>query len=530
MLLLFFFVLTEPTLGAEVRTQTPGFVQSQTVGFGVLNLIVLCLYPLVMLLIGWWCARKVTNDDDFFRAGQQIPWWAAGLSIYATMLSSITFMAIPAKAYATDWWFTLNTASIVILAPVVVYVFLPFFRQLNLTCAYEYLELRFNLSMRLFGSASFIIFQIARTGIVLYLPALAMSTVSNLDISVCIICMGLLTIAITFLGGMEAVIWTDVAQTIILLTAALLSLIVILCRLDGSLLHNLEIAAEAGKFYPPISFAWDWSQETFWVILIGNCFTTLSSYTSNQEVIQRFMTTSSEREAARAIWTNAILSIPSALSFFAVGTALFLFYHQFPGRLSSLPRTDAIFPYFMVHELPSGLAGFVVAGIFAAAQPTSSLNSVATAVVTDFFQRANPAMGAIERVKLGRIATVITGILGMSVALIMNRYPIESLWMLWLNTIGLTTGIVAGLFSLGILTQRATGFGAVCGVITSILVMTYAAMFSELHALMYGCLAVISTFVGGYAFSLLSSQPSKSLQGLTIYTLKSAARPAETAN
>jgi SSS family transporter len=472
-----------------------------------------------MLGIGFWSTRKAKDAEGFFRGGQRIPWWAAGLSIYATMLSSITFMAIPAKGYISNWWFILNQVSVLLLAPVIIAVFLPFFRQLNLTSAYEYLELRFNLIVRLFGSASFIVFQIARTGIVLYLPALALSTVSSIDTTTCIVGMTMLTITVTFFGGMEAVIWTDVAQTLILLAAAALSLIVILTQLDGSLLENVQHAASRGKFFPEIPWTPQFGVESGWVLVLGTAFATLISYTSNQEVVQRFMTTRDEKEAGRAIWVNALLSLPSGMLFFAVGTALFLFYEQHPARLDpTLNRNEMIFPFFMVQELPPGLAGFVVAGIFAAAQPTSSLNSVATAVVADFYQRLRPAASATARVRVGRAATVVTGVLGMSVALMMEHYPVESLWELFLNVLGLTTGILAGLFSLGILTRRAHGGGAIVGVMASAAAVWAASRTGELHSLMYGVVAVSVCFTAGYVFSLLLPGRSTDLTGLTVYT------------
>ena len=505
--------------GVRTTTVWSGQLVPQQAAFGLLNLSVLGVYPLIMLGIGVWCSRKSKDAEGFFRGGQQIPWWAAGLSIYATMLSSITFMAIPAKAYFSNWWFILSQVSVIILAPVIIAVYLPFFRQLNLTSAYEYLEHRFNLAVRLFGSASFIAFQIARTGIVLYLPALALSTVSSIDTTTCIVGMTLLTIAVTFFGGMEAVIWTDVAQSIILLAAAALSLVVILMQLDGSLFDSVRVAAHDGKFLPQIPVSTDFAVESVWVLVLGTFFATLISYTSNQEVVQRFMTTSDEKQAARAIWVNALLSLPSGILFFALGTALYLFYQQFPTRLDpTLSRNDAIYPFFMVHELPPGLAGFVVAGIFAAAQPTSSLNSVATAVVTDFYQRMRPAASPAGRVRVGRIATIVTGLCGMTVALTMEQFPVESLWELFLNVLGLTTGILAGLFSLGILTRRAHGTGAILGVVASGASMWAVSEYGDVHALMYGCLAVVICFVAGYLFSLITPCRKKPLEGLTIHT------------
>jgi Na+/proline symporter len=254
-------------------------------------------------------------------------------------------------------------------------------------------------------------------------------------------------------------------------------------------------------------------------------FSSLISYTSNQEVVQRYMSTQDERGAARAIWLNALLSVPAGALFFAVGTALFLFYQQLPTRLDpSLSRNDAIFPYFMVQELPVGVAGFVVAGIFAAAQPTSGLNSVAAAVVTDFYRRTRPQATSQSLVRVGRFATVATGVLGVAAALIMNRYPVQSLWEFFLNTLGLTTGILAGLFSLGILTRRGTAAGALLGIAASAVTLWATATYGQIHPLMYGCVSVVSSFVGGYLFSLLGPRSTKDLSRLTIHTASAPLR------
>jgi len=501
-------------------------VEPRRADFGWLNLLTLGLYPVLMLTIGWRCAGASQTGDEFFRGGRRIPWWAAGLSIYATMLSSITFMAIPAKAYATDWGFFLNYASLLLLAPLIIAVYLPFFRRLNVTSAYEYLEKRFNLAVRLFGSASFIVFQVARTGIVLFLPALALATVSDLDISVCIVGMTVLSILLTVFGGMEAVIWTDVAQSIILLLAALVALLVILARLTGSPGDWYASAAADGKFFGALSWSADLTLATVWVIFFGQLFTNFISYTSNQEVVQRYLTTRDEKQAARAIWANALLSLPSGVLFFAVGTALFVYYQQHPARLDpTLDRGDAIFPYFMMHELPAGMAGFVVAGIFAAAQPTSGLNSAATAFVTDFYARLLPGANDAARLRAGRVATVIVGILGMTVALTMVRYPVESLWELFLNLLGLTTGMLAGLFALGIFTRRAHGTGAILGVLCAAAVLAFVVGQTRLYPLLYGGVAVLTSCGVGYLCSLILPGPAKALEGLTIFTLARSPSP-----
>ena len=184
-------------------------------GFGAVDAAVLALYLIGLVAIGLRFQKRSESTDDFFLAGRRIPWWAAGISIFATQLSAITFVATPAVAYATDWLVLPGKAMILAMAPVVVLLYLPFFRRLDVTTAYEYLERRFSLSVRLFGSASFVAFQLLRMAIVIFLPALALASITGIDVYVCVAVMGVLATLYTVLGGMEAVVWTDVLQTVV---------------------------------------------------------------------------------------------------------------------------------------------------------------------------------------------------------------------------------------------------------------------------------------------------------------------------
>jgi solute:Na+ symporter, SSS family len=488
--------------GARTAAVWEADIVGKRAQFSWLNIATLLAYPLCMLSIAWISATRNKNTSDYFKASGRIPWWAAGISIYATMLSSITFIAVPAKAFSTDWAYSLGYLTLVLLAPVIISFYLPFFRRLNLTSIYEYLELRFNLFIRLFGAASFIAFQIGRTGIVLFLPALALSTVSDINLDWCIVGMTLLTIAVTVYGGMEAVIWTDVAQTVILFGAIAASLIVLMLRIDGGFTAIVDIAQAEGKFFAEIPWSAELTVATGWVVVVGMGFNNLISYTSNQEVVQRYLTTPDERAAGRAVWTNAIFSLLSGLLFFGVGTALFVFYRQYPQLLDPTIQNDAIFPLFMLQELPVGVAGLVVAGIFAAAQPTSGLNSTAAVVVTDVYRRLRRNTSDHEALVVGRLATVATGLLGMSVALIASRLDIRSIWDLFLDILGLTSGVLAGLFTLGMLTRRANSFGATLGLIIGLATVLVARGFSTLHPLLYGAIGVLCTFIAGYLCSL----------------------------
>lgn len=492
----------EPQPGIQPAPVWEASIVGRRANFSWINITTLLAYPLCMLAIAWFTAARTKNTSDYFKASGRIPWWAAGISIYATMLSSITFIAVPAKAFSTDWGYSLGYLTLVLLAPVVTSFYLPFFRRLNVISIYEYLELRFNLFIRLFGAASFVAFQIGRTGIVLFLPALALSTVSDINLDWCIVCMTLLTIALTVYGGMETVIWTDVAQTAILFGSIAASLIVLMLRIDGGLFAAVDIARAEGKFLSEVPWTLELSAATGWVVVVGMAFNNLISYTSNQEVVQRYLTTPNERAAGRAVWTNAFFSLASGFLFFGVGTALYVFYRQYPQRLDPTIQNDAIFPLFMLQELPVGVAGLVVAGIFAAAQPTSGLNSTAAVVVTDFYRRLRRHTSDHEALVVGRLVTIATGLLGMSVALVASRLDIRSIWDLFLDILGLTSGVLAGLFTLGMLTRRANGFGATLGLIIGLATVLLARGYSSLHPLLYGAIGVLCTFFAGYLCSL----------------------------
>ena len=519
------FVVPSGEVRPGVRTRV---VRLLSVGpakasFGWINYLTLGVYPLIMLGISYLVGKKRTSDE-FFRGGRRIPWWAAGMSIYATMLSSITYMAIPAKAYATDWAYAVGVFATIAVTPVVAYVYLPFFRQLNLTSAYEYLERRFNLATRWFGSVAFLVLQLGRTAIVLYLPSLALATVTQIDVVTCVLMMGAISILMTFLGGVEAVVWTDVAQTLILLAGAGLSLAFIVFRSDLTLGQMFETAVAHDKFFQSASWNWDWTAATLSVIFVGTFLSNLIPYTASQDVIQRYLTTRDEKQAARAIMANAALTLPTSVLFFALGTALFVFYRTLPTRLDPTVATDAVFPLFMVRELPAGMAGLVVAGIFAAAQPTSNLNSMATAVVADFYQRSRPDAPDAKVLRLAQQLTVLFGVIGTAVAVALAKMQMTSLWDLFMQVIGLSGGSLAGLFALGIFTTRGNGRGALVGAVAGAVVLYFVQHHTRVTFFLYGGIGIVACFVVGYVASLLLPGTGRSLEGLTIYTIRSVNR------
>jgi solute:Na+ symporter, SSS family len=454
--------------------------------------------------MGWFFSKRQKNTDDYFKGGGRVPWWAAGLSIFGTALSAITFMAIPAKTFATDWSYFMLNMTIIMVAPIIVFVFIPFYRKMNITTAYEYLEARFNIVVRLIGSLSFILFQVGRMGVVMFLPSIALNVVTGIDIFVCIGLMGIISLVYTMLGGIEAVIWTDVMQVIVLLGGALLSLVLIVIAVDGGFVSIVETAVENHKF-KVIDLTWSLKQPTVWVMLLGGIFANITTYGTDQTMVQRYLTTKSEKAAKKSVWTNAFLTIPATMIFFFVGTALFAFYKYFPHELNpTFQNNDAIFPWYIASQLPAGISGLLIAGIFAAAMSSlsSSMNSAATAYATDIHFRFNWGI-KVGGLRIARIATLIIGLIGILFALFMATMDIKSLWDEFQKILGLIIGSLGGVFLLGILSKRANSSGAVFGIICSIAVQIMVVAYEAVHLLMYSATGVISCFLFGYIGSIL---------------------------
>ncbi len=489
--------------------------------FSRLDYAVLGVYLASLIVMGAYFSRREKTTHDFFLAGGRIPWWAAGLSIFGTQLSAITFMAIPAKSYATDWMGFLYNMGIVAIAPLIVFCFLPFYRRLNVTSAYEYLEKRFNVAVRLLGSGLFIIFQFGRIGIVLLLPSLALSVVTGMSVHACILVMGILATVYTVMGGIEAVIWTDVLQVVVLMGGALVAMILVALEVDGGFPGMFATALEDGKLHM-VDWNLDFTTLTIWVVLLAWA-NHLIPYASDQSVIQRYMTTKDEASSRRAIWTNAILVVPASLIFFGMGTALYVFYKQHPVDLNpAMESADAIFPWYIMHELPAGLSGLLIAGIFAAAMSSldSSMNSMSTAVVTDFYRRFRKGLTETHCLRVARLLTALFGVVGTVFALVMASTDIKSLWDVFIMYLGLLGGGLGGLFVLGIFTRRANGPGAIVGLLASGIVQYAMKSYTELHSYMFAFSGMVSCVVIGYLASFLFSGTERDLEGLTIFTLR----------
>lgn len=488
--------------------------------FHPVNWAVMGGYFCGLAVMGGWFMRKKKSADDYFKGGGRIPWWAAGISIFAAMFSSITFLAVPALAYMSDWRYAPKCACIALIPPLVIGCYLPFFRKLNLTCAYEYLELRFNLACRLFASLAFNLFMVARVAVVAYLPALAVSAATGADINACIVAVCLLTIVYCAFGGIEAVIWSDVVQGAVLLGGALLILVLLAAGSDGGVAGVAAAAGGAGKLRM-IDAAFDFSRPVIWVVLIGGLAECLISYTSDQCVIQRYMTTRDVRAAGRSLWLNVPLGIGTGAIFFSIGTALFTYYRSHPERLAvTMPKADSILPMFMTHELPVGAAGLVLAGLFAATITTlaANLNSSATAITGDWFVRLRRgATGDRAQVRIAQGCTVAVGLAGMAGALILANIDIRAVYDQFLKFIGILTSGLACLFMLGIFAPRVGAAAALCGLAANYVVcigLDAAPLPWKPHLLLYGAIGIVTCLVVALAVSVVFPNKKTGIEGL----------------
>ncbi len=489
-------------------------VAAQMASFGFINYFIIVLYLFGMLGVGvffYLKDRKVANTDTFFKGGGKIPFWVAAFSLFATMLSSITFVAVPGKAYATDWTNFVLTITMFAVTPFVIKFFLPFFRGIKSASAYEYLENRFNLVSRIFAATIFMIYHILRMGIVMYLPALALSSIlkmspdpqTNMVLSILI--MGLLSVIYCSLGGLSAVVWTDTIQSFVLLSAAFLTVFIIIAKVGG-FGDFFAVATEAGKFnlaVPDFS-AGSFRNPVLWVVLLGGIGQNLIPYASDQSIIQRYMAVKDIKETKKSIWTNAFLSIGANALFFFVGTSLFVFYKYFPADLDpSMAKVDQVFPRFIIQELPIGIAGLVVAAILAAAQSTvsTSINSATAVMVSDYLQRFSKKSNPKLELAISRYGSAAFGICGTVCGLVLVGLNNPSIWDSFLSMLGLVLGALCGLFLLGIFSKRANGIGAIFGVLLGIFT-TLLAQRIGIHPYLYGVVNLVATPMWGYLFSL----------------------------
>lgn len=445
-----------------------------------LDLIVFLVYMAGIVLFGSMFFFKNRSTEQYTAGGGKLPSWVVGMSIFATFVSSISFLGLPGKAYQADWNAFVFSLSIPIAAIFAVKFFVPLYRSQKSISAYSYLETRFGPWARMYASACYVLTQLMRTGSILFLMALPVNILFGWDIRLIIIFTGVAVAIYSMLGGIKAVIWTDAIQGIVLIGGALICLAVLLFKIPGGAGRVIEIGMESNKFSLG-SFGPSLYHETFWVTLIYGLFINVQNYGIDQNYVQRYMTTSSDKAAKRSAFFGSMLYVPVSLLFFIIGTSLFAYYNVFPDLLpqglQGVGNGDKIFPHFIVTELPAGLTGLLIASVFAAGMSTisTSINGSATIVLFDYVKRyINKNISDKSSMKVLYMSSLIFAVLGILIALAM--ISVKSVLDAWWGLASIFSGGMLGLFLLGFISKKARNVDAVIGVIIGVIVICWLSL------------------------------------------------------
>lgn len=485
----------------------------------IIDYSVFIIYLVGIVMFGSFFVRSSGTTEHFTMAGRSLPGWAVGMSLLGTYVSSISFIALPGKAIAADWNPFVFSLSLPLAAWMGARFFVPLYRESGDVSAYSYLERRFGPWARIYADACYLLTQLARIGSIMFLVALTLNILLGWDIRLIIIGTGLLVTLYTFLGGIEAVIWTDVAQSIVLVGGAFVCAFYLLFNMPSGPSQLFAIAGEHGKFSLG-SFSSALSQPTFWVVLLYGTAINLQNFGVDQNYIQRYHAARSSSEARRSVFMGALLYIPVSALLLFIGTALFSFYtarpESLPDALHAAASSDRIFPYFIVNELPSGASGLLIAAVFAAAMSTvdTSLNSASTIILSDIYKRFfRPGAGERESMRVLHLSTLAWGTLGTCMALAMIH--VKSALDAWWSLSGIFSGGMLGLFLLGYFARRVRNISAALGTVTGLLVITWMtfssrlsflppALISPFHSFMIPVVGTLAIFLVGHILGLFA--------------------------
>ena len=463
----------------------------------IIDIIVFLLFTGGVVAFGCSFFKKKGTSEEFTSAGRSLPGWVVGMSIFATYVSSISYLGYPGKAFSGDWNAFVFSLSIPIASYFAARYFVPFYRSQDSISAYSFLENRFGPWARIYASSCYLLTQIARTGSILYLLALPMNVLLGWNIQTIIIVTSVAIVLYSMLGGMKAVIWTEAIQGIILIGGALVCMFILLFDMPEGPAQTFSIAMEDGKFSLG-SFGSSLSESTFWVCLIYGVFTNLQNYGIDQSYVQRYHTAKNEKEAKFSALFGGYLFIPVSAVFFMIGTGLYAFDKVHPGVLPDGVGADYVFPFFIVNELPVGLTGLLIASIFAAGMSTiaTSVTSSSTIILTDYYQRFRKHAGNRERMLVLKLSSVGVGVAGILVAFAFMS--VQSALDAWWALASIFSGGMLGLFLLGYISRKARNFDAVLGVVCGVILVCWIVISPFVHANLAIVFGTLLIFLVGF--------------------------------
>ena len=479
-----------------------------------IDLIIFLVFTLGVVVFGCSFYKKGNTSAEFTEAGRSLPGWVVGMSIFATYVSSISYIGYPGKAFAANWNAFVFSLSIPIASYFAARYFVPFYRHGGSVSAYTFLEEKFGRWARLYASACYLLTQIARMGSILYLLAVPMHILMGWNMHMVIIATSIGIIIYSMLGGLKAVIWADAIQGIILIGGALLCLGILCFSMpEGpAQVFDLAIHSPQGNKFSLGEFTGDLTTSTFWVCLIYGIFINLQNYGIDQNYVQRYHAAKTDRDARFSALFGGYLFIPVSALFFLIGSALYSYYtahpHLLPADIAGKP--DYVFPFFIVNGLPVGLRGLLIASIFAAGMSTvsTSVTSAATIILTDYYKPLVKNASERRQVYVLRLSSVLVGIIGIFVAIAM--LSVESIIDAWWKLSSIFSGGMLGLFLLGIMPRRIHRWAALAGCVAGIAVIAWISLAGlydlpgiHLHEYLAIVLGTTTIFVVGFLLTLL---------------------------
>ena len=488
----------------------------ETSAFGALNYSIFFIYLAAIFGIGLLLAGKQKTTEDYFLAGRKMPWFIVAMSMFASLTSATSYMGIPGTAYKENISLIIVGIMSVIGAPVMIFLFYPFYRRLNVTTSYEYINRRYGRNARFATSGLFILARLGWLGVVIYSPALALSVVTGINLYFAIFIMGVLATSYTVLGGLSAVLWTDALQFIILVGGAIWVAVSLIMNVPDGISGIMTVARESGHL-DVFNLNLNIYEMGALAVAISYFLQIMQDYGTDQVTVQRLMATKTFGGMAKATLVNSLndLFIVSLLLFLGIG--MYAFYQIHPDQILNSIEGDKVLPFYIIHNLPNGVSGLLITAIFAAAMSSmdSGINSLSTVIVNDFIKPLRrKTVSEHHDVNLARTLTFTLGAFAIGVACFVST--IEQILKASSGFLGLFAAPILVLFILGVLTRRANFKGWLVGTVVAVAATLWVQKDTDVHFIYYFPFCFIISFVLGYLMSVIIRSPLAPLE-ITIW-------------
>jgi SSS family solute:Na+ symporter len=472
-------------------------------GLDKLDLAIIALYLVGITLFGLRFRKRHRSLRDYFLAGRDIPWWAIALSIVAAETSTLTIISIPGLAYDTNLTFLQVVMGYVVGRVIIAFVLLPHYFRGDLYTAYELIERRFGRGLRSLTAGLFLLTRAAAEGVRVYAVSIVVSIALGTGEVASIAIITILTLIYTFEGGLAAVIWTDVVQTVIYVGGTLVGLVTILHLVPGGWTAIHAAAASAGKlrvfdFTPSM-----WLPYTFWAGVIGGAAFTTASHGTDQLFVQRLLAARGQKQSALALISSGVAILCQFALFLMVGVMLWAYYRVPSGVFG---KSDRIYPTFIVSRMPHGISGLLIAAVLAAAMSnlSAALNSLSSSSIMDFYVYLRPRADERSQMRLSRVATFVWALLLFGLA-VLSLHKVGRVVEVGLQIASVAYGALLGVFLLGVLTRRATQRGAIVGMLFGFCTEVYLWRI-HLPWTWWVILGTAVTFIVGYGLSFATPE------------------------